>query len=444
MAASGRVVRSRYSVLMGNVAARVAALASIFVATLLVAREGGPALVGSYALLHVLPSLVGMVVSFGLVGAVAYFTAGAARNDRRLPLTIVAIGVASGITGAALWAAAAPVTGPLLFSNLPVGLVAVAGIAVATRLAVTTAKSCSQGTNDVPGASRVIVVEELAFVPAFASLTLAGVDGAVAVVASLLIADVASGSLGWARLARRGFFRGAKRPSYRLARRVAAYGLRASTGTLISQLNLRLDFVVLAVLTGPTVLGIYAIASKFAELTKVLGMALTYVLYPQFAAAGRVKAGQWARRLMPKAVLLTAGATFPLLLAAGFVIPAVYGSAFDDAIMPARIILVGLSLEGLAAVITAFLYGAGRPGLYSIAMSAGLVATVGLDLLLIPRFEEVGAAIASAVAYSTSTLVLVGFFALVRRPTPRQGERRLFLRRRPRDDARPAVSTANQ
>jgi Na+-driven multidrug efflux pump len=43
-------------------------------------------------------------------------------------------------------------------------------------------------------------------------------------------------------------------------------------------------------------------------------------------------------------------------------------------------------------------------------MGAGLAVTVVLDVLLIPRFSETGAAVASALAYTTTGLVLIGFF----------------------------------
>jgi Na+-driven multidrug efflux pump len=77
--------------------------------------------------------------------------------------------------------------------------------------------------------------------------------------------------------------------------------------------------------------------------------------------------------------------------------------------------LVGLSVEGAAGVVSAYLYGTGRPGLTSVAMGAGVVLTVVLDLLLVPRWGATGAAIASTVAYlaTTTTLVLV-FRSLVR------------------------------
>jgi len=366
--------------------------------------------VGVYALLRVLPSLLGMVVSAGLPGAVAYFLAGSHRHDRQLPLTVVAMALGGGAAGAGLWAAGTPLLGPLLFPDLSLLLVLLAAGSVVTRVLVVTAKSCCQGSDDLSGANRVIFMEEFMFLPAYGLLWLAGLGGYAIVVAGLQLADLATSTVGWTRLTRRGFFRNAARPSRELARRIAGYGMRAQVGGIITQLNLRLDFVILSLLAGPAVLGIYAIASKFAELVKIVGMALSYVLYPRFTKDGPANAVARARRLLPKAGLLTAGLIAPLWLAAGFVIPAFYGSAFEPAVLPARIILLGLVLEGVGGVITGFLYGVGRPGLNSWAMAVGLVGTLSLDLLLIPPFGATGAASASAVAYLASALALVWFY----------------------------------
>jgi O-antigen/teichoic acid export membrane protein len=386
------------------------ALVSLSLATLVVARTNGPAGVGVYALIRVLPGLLGVVISAGLPGAVTYFLAGSDRTDRRLPLTVVAIALIGGTAGAALWMAGAPLFGGWIFPNLSLGLVLLAGVTVLTQLTVATAKSSSQGTDDLPGANRVIVNEEFMFLPAYAALWFIGLHGYAASISGLLIADVATSVLAWRRLAGRGFFRHAAPPSTELGRRIAAYGLRAQVGGIVTLLNLRLDFILLNALAGPAVLGVYAIASKFAELLKIPPLALTYVLYPKYARDDDATARTKARRLLPKAGLLTAASIVPLWFAATYLIPALYGSDFRGAIAPAHIILFGLALEGVAAVITAFLYGIGRPGLNSWGMAAGLGATVLLDLLLIPSFGATGAAVASAVAYLTSTLALVYFF----------------------------------
>src|SRR5947208_10834989 len=101
--------RRGYRDLIWNIAARFAALVSLALATLVVARAGGPAAVGIYALMRVLPSLVGVVSTAGLPGSVTYFFAGEHREDRRLPATVILIALAGGIGGAVLWVAASPV-----------------------------------------------------------------------------------------------------------------------------------------------------------------------------------------------------------------------------------------------------------------------------------------------------------------------------------------------
>jgi O-antigen/teichoic acid export membrane protein len=403
---------------MANVGARVAALVSLAVATLVIARTGGPAAVGAYALLRVLPGLAGVIMSSGLPGAVAYFQAGPQRDDRRLPLTVVAIALVGGTAGTALWAAGSPLLRDLFFEDLSVTLVILAGVTVLAQLLVATAKSCSQGSDDLRGANWVIVNEELLFLPAYGILLLAGFDGYAALVGGLLLADVAAFVPAWARLYRRGFFRGAARPSLELGRQVASYGFRAQVGGVIALMNLRLDFILIQLMAGPVVLGVYAIASKFAELLKVLSLALNYVLYPQFARDSADKAVARARRLLPKSALVTTAAAAPLLLTAGLLIPFAYGSEFAPAVGPAQIILIGLAVDGAAGVLTGYLYGVGRPGLNSWAMAAGLAVTVVLDLLLIPAYGASGAAIASAVAYLTSTLTLVYFFWRINRSVP--------------------------
>jgi len=73
---------------------------------------------------------------------------------------------------------------------------------------------------------------------------------------------------------------------------------------------------------------------------------------------------------------------------------------------------------GVGAVITAYLYGVGRPGLNSVAVGVGLVVTVVMDFLLIPSYHATGAAVASAVAYTVNTVVLLWFLLRADRPAP--------------------------
>jgi O-antigen/teichoic acid export membrane protein len=414
-----RLLEGRRHPIATNLFARLGAIASLTAASLLAARIAGPAGVGTLVLLRVLPWLTGVLLSSGLYGATPYFLSGPGRAEPRYRATILSIAVFAGVTGAVLWVVASPIFGPWFFPQLSALLVAVAGISVLTQALESTAMACSQGFDDLAGANRIMFLEEFLFVPAFGLLLVVGIDPYVAMVVALLLGDLGNAVPGWIRLSRRGYFRGAGRPTLALARRVAAYGFRAQLGSIALLLNARLDFALVGALIGPASLGIYAVASRYAELLRLPALAMNYVLYPDYARDAGAVAASRARAMLPRIGWIPAAAAVPMALAAPLVLPLFFGEPFRAAVLPACVLLVGLAGGGVIGVISAFLQGVGRPGLYSAAVAAGLPVTVALDLLLIPPFGVMGAAVASTAAYATTTGVLLACFRAVTRTQER-------------------------
>lgn len=396
--------------LTANVAARVGALAALGISTVWVARRGGPQLVGVYALLRVLPGLAGVVCSCGLPAAATFFIAGPGGRERRLRPTIVLIILVGGLLGSGGWFALSPVLHRLFFPDISLPLVAFTGLAVLTQLLVAVGKSCLQGDKDMPGANWATFYEEAVFIPVYGALVILGLDGGWLMVLALIASDLLVA--GWIarRLVRRGWLTLMGRPDLGLARTICIFGLRGQVGGVVSLLNLRLDFLLLGGVSGPAVLGAYSVASKYAELLRLPGLAVTYVSYPRFARMTEKEARMQVRRLFVPAVGLNVLLAVPLALLASWLLPALYGRDFHGAIVPTWILLAGLLGEGVSGLITGYLYGRGKPGINSLAMGGGLIATLILDLLLIPRFGSIGAAVASAVAYLLTTAALVGCF----------------------------------
>lgn len=400
------------AVLASNVVARLVALAGLGIATVLVARTGGADAVGVLALLRVLPGLAGVLVSLGLPSAVPYFLS--LRRDGSVRATLLVYTVTGAVLAALLWAAGSPVLRMAFFREQSLALVAWCAVAVLTQQLVAVGKSLLQGGDDLRGANAAIAAEEVSFLPVYLAV-LAAWSGDVALVLALVVADLLVAVGIGVRLARRGFFTGLARPDPALAKEIAGYGLRGQIGGVLLLLNLRFDFALLGAIAGPAVLGVYAVASKYAELLRLPGLAVTYVLYPRFSKQGPQVARARTRALMPRATALTVLVAVPLGLLAGWLLPLLYGQQFRSAVLPAWILLAGLAGEGIAGLVTAYLYGTRRPGLNSLAMGAGVVCTVLLDLLLIPSHGAVGAAVASTVAYLLSTAVLLALFVRVGR-----------------------------
>jgi lipopolysaccharide/colanic/teichoic acid biosynthesis glycosyltransferase len=404
----------------GNVVALAGSMAALGIATLWVARVGGPVAVGDYALLRILPWLVAVIVSGGAAGSMAYFLAGPTRDNPRVRTTMIAIATVGAVAGAVLWVIATPLLHRFFFKDLAAALIALVAVRVALRLLVITGKAAAQGTGDLPGSNRTILFEELFFLPAYGLLLALQVTGAWAVVGALILSDLATGSFAWGRLLRRGFLAHASPPSMDLARRIYMFGTRGQLGSLLSLFNLRLNFVFVAAIAGPAALGIYAVAAKYAEVLRVVPIAANWVLYPRFARSEAHVASASSRWFIPRAGAVTAGIALPLALAAGAIVPFLFGQAFGGAVLPAQILLVGLAAEGAAGVMTAYLFARGRPGLNSLAAGTGLAMTLVLDVILIPRMGAVGAAIASSVAYLTTTATLLAWYRHAARSTPQR------------------------
>jgi O-antigen/teichoic acid export membrane protein len=395
---------------VGNLGSRIVAMGALGVVTVVVARAGGPTDVGVLALLRVLPGLAGVLAACGLPSAMGYFIAGPERDHPQLWPTVISVMVAGGLVGMLGWFALTPLIHRYFISSTSLAVVAVAGITVATQLPVAVAKGCLQALEDLRGCNVVIAAEEVVFLPAYLVGRLLGLRGPWLIVVALISADVVVAVGAWVRISRRVHDRGVRlggRAERGLAGRVLRYGLRSQVGGTVGLLNLRFDFLVLGAMAGPAAVGIYAVASKYAELVRLPALALTWVTYPRVARMGASTFGPRARRLMAPLVaggLLLAAAlallTFPLF-------PWLYGAQFRAAIWPAVIILFGLVVEPAAGVGSAFLLGAGRPGLNSVLLGAGLIVTFVLDVVLIPSHGAVGAAWASAVAYLLADVLVV-------------------------------------
>lgn len=416
-----------FRTVVANTSARALAIAGLTLATVLVARTGGPSAVGEYALLRMLPGLLGVLCVLGLPGALAYFLAAPRRNLERLWPTLIAIAFGGALLGTAVWFAAAPVIAHVFFPQESVVMIAAAGLTVPTQLVLTVGKTTLQGLEDRRGGDVVIAAEELAFLPCYLLPLITGVNGVAAIVIGLGLADLVvaveawrrvSRLLGWRRFGLAGNgFGWFGRPDRALAGQIASYGLRGQVGGLITLLNLRLDFAILGALAGPAVLGSYAVASKYAELLRLPGNALTWVFYPRLAKLGQNEAAAFARRMIRPTLIGILLAAVPIALLTSPVMRLLYGASFGSAVAPARVLLAGMLLAGASGVASAYLYGRGSPGLNSIVLGSGLVITVVLDVLLIPSHGAMGAAIASTAAYLSTDALLIGLLLRLSRPS---------------------------
>lgn len=201
------------------------------------------------------------------------------------------------------------------------------------------------------------------------------------------------------------------RPDVGLAVRTLRFGIKAHIGNVMLAGNYRMDQWFTGSISGARELGHYSVAVAWAEGLFFLPTALASVQRPDLVRSSSEQAAQRAAAIFRVAALLTVPIAVGLYLAAPILCGVVFGEQFRAATDDLRLLIPGafgvVALKLLGSTLTA----QGFPTRESISLGISFVATLVLDVLLIPRWGGEGAAIASSIAYSLGGVACCFIFA---------------------------------
>jgi len=190
------------------------------------------------------------------------------------------------------------------------------------------------------------------------------------------------------------------------------YGIRAHGGSIAGFVNARLDLLVLPAFLAAASIGQYSVATNVTSLIGTLTGTIAIFAMPVAARLESASARVVVRTLYATLGIGVAIAIF-LAIVAGFAVPLIYGSEFEEAVTPMRIMLPGEVLDAASVVLWAGLLAANRPFLSTIAAGPGAILTiVGLILFL-----DSGGIIAAAFVTLTAHTVVFVISALLYRHT---------------------------
>jgi O-antigen/teichoic acid export membrane protein len=156
----------------------------------------------------------------------------------------------------------------------------------------------------------------------------------------------------------------------------------------------------LGAMVGPRELGLYSIAVAWAELLFYLPGVLVLVQRPDLVRATAAEAVRRASRVCRVGFVLSGSAAVAMVAVAPLLCVAVFGDRFSGSVDDLRVLSLGafgiVSFELLRNTLTA----QRKPMLGSAAVGVAFLLTVTLDVLLIPRYGGLGAAIATTAAYT--------------------------------------------
>ncbi len=178
-------------------------------------------------------------------------------------------------------------------------------------------------------------------------------------------------------------------------------------GFIVAAIHSRIDSVLLLKLAGPDTTGIYQAAYRFFMPLTQLASVLSLVFAPRFASfpdldTSRVYLGKAAR------LTFVVGATVLLLIPlAPWLVEFIFGRDYLGAILPARILSFGFFAFIAGAPWVAFLlYYAARAKIFFYINLLQLILIVGLNWLLTPRLQAIGAALAASLTLVITNVLI--------------------------------------
>jgi O-antigen/teichoic acid export membrane protein len=201
---------------------------------------------------------------------------------------------------------------------------------------------------------------------------------------------------------------GTIRPARQLFGAMLRYGLPSAAGTIPQVLNLRLDQMLMSAMLPPKFLGLYVVAAAWSSAIGPLLSALAQPLLPKVASQKTIaERVEFFARVLRIAIMLSALLTLCIGVTTPLLILRLFGSEYVNAVPCAIVLVVAAAFSGVNYVLQEGLRGLADTPAVFFSEAAGLVSTALSLLILLPKLGIMGAAIASLLGYSTTTLFLL-------------------------------------
>ena len=369
----------------------------------LFARLLGPAIKGDYYLLVMLPATGMVLLQLGLPSALSFYAA-RSRTTGVMRKTLVLTAVLS--AGAVLIVIPLrPILQEVLLHDVDPALVIAALGVLPILLLRTLSSSIVIALKTVRWFGVVMLAEAIAntiLIVVLVGVLHLGLPGALAMYA----AGSALGMVGLWAGARRAVARSSPSGSVTY-RELLRYGLPLYPGSLTSFFSSRADVFLIAALAAnaSASLGFYSMAVTLAEMATYLPNAVSSNFLPHVAGAQRADADRDVA-IVARSTLLLTGVTALMLAPIGTLLIHLLLPAFTPALPALYVLLPAVVTLALTRVVGEYVAGLGRTGRTSAATMLGFAVNLAANVVLIPPYGIVGAAVASLISYTTSALAI--------------------------------------
>lgn len=173
-------------------------------------------------------------------------------------------------------------------------------------------------------------------------------------------------------------------------------------GSILTMVYLKVDQVMLRWWTGADAVGIYAVAARMSEVFYIIPAALVVTYFPpliKFRETSTKRFNNRLQSLFTLLALLSYAVVLTLFVLAPLLTVPIFGEAYRDAIPVVMIHMLAMPFVFLRYAFNYWIL-IEKYALFSIVcQSTGAISNIILNLLLIPKYGMMGAAIATLISY---------------------------------------------
>ena len=394
----------------------------------LISRNLGPEGNGFYTMAVLLPTMLANFLNLGIGPATIYFVSRRKFSAKQAALENTKLALAIACAGIAIAVPVLLIYGERLFPGIPTSLLLFGLAGFPLTLYLGFSSSVLQGIEDfrafnasilLPPAVSIVVVPftfyilELGIYGVLSAYILGQLAASIAVFMFLkkhFASDVTANSDNSVA-------------SITYYKSVVRYGGKAHLSNVITFINYRADIFLVNIFLDPATVGIYALAVQIAEKLWMPSQAASTVLFPKLSSMGDRPVERL--KLTNKVFLLVAAITTILgsLTAAMlhiFITP-IFGKEYLSVFPTLYWLLPGIIFWAGARIQSNCIAAAGKPEWNMHLSLAVLIINLIGNILLIPRYGVVGAALATSIAYIFDAMIKLFLVGLTGRTDSLKG-----------------------
>jgi O-antigen/teichoic acid export membrane protein len=391
--------------------AYVARAAGALAATILVGRLRGPSSLGLYQFAFAITLLLSFAVALGLPKLLVREIA--RRPEEAKPWLEAAV-FAVLVSGVAMTALI--VLGASAFNASPelVAMLTLAGPALTFDAAARVLFSVFWSRELMRLEAVATLIQEAAFVVGTLAVLRTGY-GVAGVMAAYMVSRAVGAGAAWILASRLLAAPLIPRPHRSLLIPTLRRTIPFAADDALSLAYIRVDVVLLGFFKGPRAVGLYQAGANLVIYLNVLPRMLNFALYARMSRAWPSNPRQLGR-LRDASLLLIGALGVPLMvgtiLLAPRIIRVVYGSAFGEAVLSYQVLALLIPIRMLGHTLGTTLTAADGQTQRTYAVAGAAIGNVALNLVVIPRWSFLGAAITSVI---TEAGLFIAYLVLLHR-----------------------------